>query len=140
MTIKELQTICHSQATDKGFWESKPCVCLKVAGMLNFTRTGKPIDDCQACKGTGIVKAERNLGEILMLIVSELSEALEALRKNKRQNISKDWKKDTFEDELADTAIRLFDLAEAEGIDLTYQIEQKLKYNKTRPTKHGKLF
>jgi len=114
MTIKQLQVICHQLATDKGFWEG-----------------------------------DRNMGELLMLIVSELGEALEALRKDKRQDnyftylgdkCEYVWKKDTFEDELADVAIRLFDLAEAEGVNLTWQIEQKLEYNKTRPPKHGKLF
>jgi NTP pyrophosphatase (non-canonical NTP hydrolase) len=70
---------------------------------------------------------EKNIGELLMLIVSELGEALEAHRCGKFA----DWKeynrsikefyftpegsfkkhiKDTFEDELADVFIRIFDL------------------------------
>lgn len=32
------------------------CVCLDVAGMLNFTTEGKPISDCCACHGTGRMK------------------------------------------------------------------------------------
>ena len=94
----------------------------------------------QLATDKGFWEGDRNMGELLMLIVSELGEALEALRKDKRQIKYNDWKKDTFEDELADVAIRLFDLAESEGINLTWQIEQKLEYNKTRPPKHGKLF
>jgi len=94
----------------------------------------------QLATDKGFWEGDRNMGELLMLIVSELGEALEALRKDKRQIKYNDWKKDTFEDELADVAIRLFDLAEAEGVNLTWQIEQKLEYNKTRPPKHGKLF
>jgi len=94
----------------------------------------------QLATDKGFWEGDRNMGELLMLIVSELGEALEALRKDKRQIKYNDWKKDTFEDELADVAIRLFDLAEAEGVNLTWQIEQKLEYNKNRPPKHGKLF
>ncbi len=29
------------------------CLCLEVAGMLNYTRHGVPIEDCQICHGTG---------------------------------------------------------------------------------------
>lgn len=46
--------------------------------------------------------------------------------------------KDTFEDELADTMIRLLDLCGAMDIDLEWHISQKLKYNRTRVLKHDK--
>jgi len=118
MTIKELQISCHKIAKEKGFW-----------------------NDTEVDAGNGYnTSIPCNIPEKLMLIVTELSEACEALRNNNKQDVSKNWRKDTFEDELADVAIRLFDLAEAEGINLTYQIEQKLNYNKSRPPKHGKLF
>lgn len=74
---------------------------------------------------------ERNTGELLMLIVSECGEALEAHRSGKRANLAmydqlmisvqskeinvtesdlfKDHIKDTFEDELADIVIRIAD-------------------------------
>ena len=82
----------------------------------------------------------RNKSELLMLIVSELGEACEALRTKNRQYNFFSWEKDTFEDELADTVIRIADLCEANDIDLEWQIKQKLSYNKTRPEKHGKEF
>jgi len=84
-------------------------------------------------------KKKRNLSELLMLCVTELAEACEALRKG---NLQKDkvWRKDTFEDELCDTTIRIFDLCESENIDLEWQIEKKLAYNRKRPKRHGKLF
>ena len=47
---------------------------------------------------------------------------------------------DTFEDELADTAIRLFDLCGGLGIDLEKQIEWKMSFNKTREKLHGKAY
>lgn len=45
--------------------------------------------------------------------------------------------KDTFEDELADAVIRIFDLAEHLNVDREYHIKAKMKYNLTRPFKHG---
>lgn len=84
-------------------------------------------------------KKNRNKAELLMLIVTEVAEACEALREGNRQ-VSKVWKKDTFEDELCDTTIRILDLCESEGIDLEWQIKKKLAYNRTRSKKHGKKF
>ena len=176
MNINEMCKKCHQAAIDSEFWEDQPCVCLEIAGMLNFTQKSKPIADCGVCNGTGLMKADRNDGELIALIHSELSEALEALREDRRQlqpkkadihsiqcncgsglvpssigmtgtkcpkccpNDSYKWEKDTFEDELADVAIRLFDLCGARDIDLEWQISQKLAYNKNRPKKHGKKF
>lgn len=45
--------------------------------------------------------------------------------------------KNTFEDELADTAIRIFDLAFEMGINLEWHIRQKIRYNAMRPKMHG---
>lgn len=82
-------------------------------------------------KEKGFWDEDRNDGELLMLIVSELGEALEALRKDDLDN---------FSEELADVAIRLFDLAEGRGIDLETAILKKIEINKQRPYKHGKKF
>ena len=48
--------------------------------------------------------------------------------------------KDTVQDELADTFIRLLDLVGFLGIDIDGWVEAKLRYNKSRPYKHGKRF
>lgn len=48
--------------------------------------------------------------------------------------------KDTFEDELADTVIRILDLCGARGIDLEKHIYLKLKYKATRERMHGKNY
>jgi NTP pyrophosphatase (non-canonical NTP hydrolase) len=111
-------------------------------------------------KNKGFWDKPRENGTLLMLCVSELSEALEADRKNKYSipkvfkqavlNVDEDdvyWKqefevyiKDTFEDELADALIRILDLAESKGIDLEWHVKQKMKYNSTRDKMHGKLY
>jgi NTP pyrophosphatase (non-canonical NTP hydrolase) len=132
--MKDLIKRAHSTAKEKGFWDT-----------------------------------ERNVSEMLMLIVSEVAEAQEALRKNHYANqevvnsLAQDleldktdeefllktlvWKgkfedniKSTFQDEIADVAIRLFDLCGGLNIDLQKHIELKMKYNSMRGYKHGKAF
>ena len=124
MNIKEIQQEIHKVNVEKGFWEDR-----------------------------------KNVGEVLMLIVSELGEALDAHRADKQADVEAfdarsidrtepaDYQadfqqciKDTFEDEIADTVIRIFDMCEGFGIDLERHIELKLEYNKTRPYKHGKKY
>ena len=48
--------------------------------------------------------------------------------------------KDTFEDEIADTFIRLLDISGFLEIDIERHIEYKMKYNKAREFKHGKRY
>jgi NTP pyrophosphatase (non-canonical NTP hydrolase) len=105
-------------------------------------------------KDKGFWDKERNVGELLMLVTSELGEAVEARRKGNFANWKKlesnntlDWQnnfkeniKDTFEDEIADAVIRLLDLSAGLGIDLEKHINEKVKYNENRPKLHGKLY
>lgn len=120
------------------------------------------IDVFEANKLKGFDVSTSNIGQTLMLVVSELAEALEADRKNKHANNfgfdSMLWKdqdpelfetkenfkqsfecciKDTFEDEIADTIIRLMDLCGGLGINIDRHIELKRKYNLLRAYKHG---
>lgn len=71
---------------------------------------------------------ERSVPELLCLVHSEVSEALEAYREGKRLN---------FAEELADVIIRVFDMAYAFEIDLEEAIQKKHEYNKSRPYRHG---
>ena len=72
----------------------------------------------------------RNRPEILMLIVSEIAEAMEGLRKNLMDD--KLPHRRMVEVELADALIRIFDLAGADKMDLGGAIKEKLTYNQTR--------
>ena len=125
MTINEGIAKSHNTAVEKGFWDK-----------------------------------EWNLGEKLMLVTSELGEALEADRTGKYANIKKfkefltsgkytseeyvaafkENLKDSFEDEMADAIIRLFDLAGKMNIDLEFHIQHKMNFNSTRDKLHGKKY
>lgn len=104
----------------------------------------------------GFHEGPQNIGEKLMLIVSELGEALEAHRTGEGitpndvlQRIlevqdNKEFEvsfvalvKDSFGDEMADVVIRVFDLCGMMGIDIEGHILAKHRYNTMRPFRHG---
>ena len=75
-------------------------------------------------------RLDRNKGEMLMLIVSEIAEAMEGERKNLMDDHLPHRK--MAEVELADAMIRIFDYAGAYGFDLDGAIEEKRAYNAVR--------
>lgn len=100
-----LQTECHTAALKAGWWHD--------------ITTGEPI-----------INRPHVVGEKQMLIVSEVAEAMEGHRKNLMDDKLPHRK--MCEVELADAAIRIFDLAGALGFDLGSAIAEKLAYNATR--------
>lgn len=83
---------------------------------------------------------DRNVPEMLMLSVSELVEALEEYRGGRTLTEvyeDENGKPMGFPTEIADVFIRLGDLCERYGIDITEVIQQKMAYNVTRPRRHG---
>ena len=108
-------------------------------------------------KSHGFYKGGFNIGEKLMLVVTELSEAMEAWRTGKTTAATpspglikglerrdplaimqfKEDYKDTFQDEIADAVIRLFDLCGKLKIDIDASVLAKMAYNNTRPYQHG---
>jgi len=107
MEINKLIEDAHENAVKHGFWEEWENLVDNRSVHIAFT------------------------SQNLMLIVGEVAEAQEGLRKGDTDN---------FREELADVAIRLFDLCGGLGIDLETEIIKKMKINADRPYKHGKAF
>lgn len=114
----------------------------------------------QNAKAKGFWDKERNMGEALMLIVTELAEALEVHRASGQlpeftegQKLSLEkmsdetfpetfaiMVKDTFHDEMADVLIRVLDLCGGYNIDIDWHVKMKMRYNATRARLHGKKY
>ena len=87
------------------------------------------------------------IGNRLMLVVSELVEAHDEIRKGKPPTLTyfkpapaDPNKPEGVPSEIVDALIRLFDLAGELGIDLDEIYALKRAYNDSRPYKHGKKF
>ncbi len=111
-------------------------------------------------KDKGFWDQERNIGEALMLVVTELSEGLEThratgkielvddkIKEAMNQMADDEFKehfalivKDKFQDEMADSIIRILDLCGGLGIDIEWHIAAKMRYNATRSKLHGKKY
>lgn len=124
-TMNELRDRIYKNAKDKGFWDQ-----------------------------------ERNIGEALMLIVTELAEGLEThratgkikpvdpmIKKAMSEMDDDEFKehfalmvKDSFQDEMADSIIRILDLCGGLDIDIDWHIAAKMRYNATRARLHGKTY
>lgn len=106
--LKRLCRLSHQTAIDKGWY--------------NVDESGKI--------------EQRNFGEVVALMHSELSEALEAERHgNKPSEHIPDFS--GVEEEFADVLIRIFDTCEAKGYDLAGAVTAKMEFNESRPMKHG---
>jgi hypothetical protein len=102
--VNQLQDVCHMAAVAGGWWKD--------------LKTG---DD---------LRGKRNVGELLCLVHSEISEAMEGHRKNLMDDKLPHRK--MFEVELADALIRIFDLAGGYGLDLGGALVEKMAYNAQR--------
>lgn len=100
--VDSLVTVCYTASVRGGWWHD--------------IHTGEPLD--------------RNVPEMLCLIHSEISEAMEGYRKNLMDD--KLPHRQMLEVELADAVIRIADLCGGLKLDLAGAIIEKLAYNAKR--------
>lgn len=102
------------------------------------------VDSRRIAAEHGFVTTEANIPEKLMLITSELAEALEEYRGDvhgiRAIYASAGGKPEGFAVELADALIRIVELAEALQLPLITAIKVKQEYNEQRPMLHNKRF
>lgn len=91
-------------------------------------------DDAMLPEAYMLLKKMEKLG----LVVTEIAEAMEGIRKPARSDHIPEFSLE--EEELADAMIRLLDYAGGFNLRLGEAIAAKLKFNASRPPKHGKLF
>ncbi len=92
-------------------------------------------------KAHGFWNEEKNFGDVISLMHTELSEAYEEYRNNRKLDetyYEEDGKPCGIPSELADVVIRIFDFCGGNNIDLEKIILEKMKYNESRAYKHGK--
>ena len=85
----------------------------------------------EIAKEHGWWNTDRSVQEAILMIITELTEAVQKDRSN-------DW--NGFLEEIADTYIRLSDLVGYLDVDIEPIIKAKMEINKGRPYKHEKNY
>lgn len=148
MDIEAVMLECNQTAREKGWWEKTCDVCNGTGTEGDYA--------CPQCLGIKKLYNDRNIGEVIMLMVTELAEAYEEIREGipldhiylKKGSVvvsNSPWdvdldptlKPEGVPVELADVLIRIFDFCQEKNIPLEHALRIKMDYNKTRPYRHG---
>lgn len=107
-----LTYFAHGQARSNGWWT-------ELLSGADLTSSGYPL-----------IAPTKNVGELLCLVHSEISEAMEGARKVLMDDNLPH--RTMLEVELADAVIRIFDISGGLGLDVAGAVAEKLAYNAQR--------
>lgn len=116
--FRAVQTTAHTINRENGWWNQR----MQTLAIL---------------KEHGIDHAPNLAIELIGLIHTEPSEAVEAARKHRQQSWADSKAKDTMVRELAGTVVRIMDMAEFFGLPLAEAILEEIKANAQRGYMHG---
>jgi len=124
--VNDLSDVIGKWAEDKGFRED-----YDDADYLEYVVKHLNLKGLVAENLLRIAESHRRLTNVskLMLMVSELSEALEGMRDG-----------GNYDEELADVVIRVFENAQKNNIPIGDAILKKMRINEEREFKHGRKF
>ena len=125
--LAELQKLAHENARNKGFHDTADRL---KALVMNLRETDSELAE---------LILSSYYSNRLMLIVGELSEAHEEIRRGRAMNeqYEVDGKPEGVPSELADVGIRLLDLQGEIEVELETTMGNKMGFNSTRPHLHG---
>jgi NTP pyrophosphatase (non-canonical NTP hydrolase) len=115
-SLNMLSRLIHQRNVDAGWWTD--------------LETGEDLRGYKPGYEGVFSKANRDVLNLLCLVHSEVSEAAEGVRKNLMDD--KLPHRTMLEVELADTFIRIFDIAGAHNLDLGGAVLEKLEFNAAR--------
>ena len=131
--FNQQQRLVHLTAINKGWWDNSEEY--KTAISIIKEHVTNKEDRNQALDALAHLD-KRNDGEMLCLMHTELSEALDALRHGNPAD-DKVPEYDSLTVELADVLIRVMDFAEFYNLPLAEAVVAKMEMNRGREYKHG---
>lgn len=137
--LRRIQEACYRNAVDKGFHETS----FQLAAFRASLETADGVEGVDEMRNLLDSLYLAMVGNLLMLIVTEVGEAEEAIRETPpgmdftEPRTDEKGKPVGFDSEVADIVIRAFDLCGTLGVDLASAIADKMAYNAGRERLHG---
>ena len=130
----------HENAVEHGWWDEDPALSalLVAVGQKLRTHPGLGTTTTSVLQMIKDAWPQRNVGELLMLVVCELAEAFEEYRVGNFDEVrEEDGKPEGGPVEVTDAMIRLLDIAKQRKWRIGATMRTKHQYNKTRLYRHG---